>query len=129
MAKLIIEINDSLLAKALIESKEQQVDLDSFINGILIDIFADTDLPTQNRINVDYILQKAISQVQIMLKGKEFNLVEISDIDDWNELSNRERQQIGRNFRAEVEGKTNNKAIAQHMGFVKNSRKALYKRI
>jgi hypothetical protein len=127
MTKLIIEIDDALLSKALTESQEQQVSLDTFINEALATTLAEPISPiVRKNIGIDTILQSAVEQSKSLVPETEFLLVDICSVEDWNYLSSGERKSLGKDFRKAVEGAE--PQIARHVGRT-TSNKAIYKRI
>ena len=126
MAKLMIEIDDSLLSKALIESEEQQVSLDIFINEALRATLIEPNPPARRSISIETMLRNAVEGVKARVIGTEFNLFDICAIEDWEALSSGERKSLGKNFRKAVEGAES--PIAKYIGRT-SSNKAIYRRI
>ena len=63
MTTITIDINDSLLSNAIIESQAKQVSLSDFINNSLEIALTEKNITTKQSINVEDILQKAVERV------------------------------------------------------------------
>jgi len=124
MARLIIEIDDLTLSKALLESQEQEVSLDVFINETLAAMLAEQKSATNKPLSADEILQNAVKRAKDIPVGEQFTLVDLC-VEDWEILSSGDRKRLGKEFRKAVE---NSKPItAEHIGRT-SSNKSLYKR-
>lgn len=127
MAKLVLEIDDALLSRALIDSQEQEISLDTFVSEALNSALASpTPAPVQRVVNVNDVIASAVDRARAQALGSEFMLIELCDNEDWEALSGGERKSLGKGFRKEVEGM--NPPIAE---FVRrtSSNKAVYKRV
>jgi hypothetical protein len=125
MTKLIIEIDDSLLSKALMESQEQEVSLDTFINEALTAALAEPIAQPRKTVSIDTILQNAVEQAKSLKVGTKFLLADICSFEDWESLSSGERKSLGKGFRKTVEG--SEPQIAEHVGRTSGN-KAIYRR-
>jgi hypothetical protein len=123
MTQITIEINDSLLSKAIIESQAKKVSLSDFINNSLETILREP--PEVNKISVAEILQNTIERVKELESGKTFLLVDMCKKENWNALNSGERKQFGKIFRKEVED--GQELIAKHIDRT-TSNKAIYQR-
>ena len=126
MTQILIEVDDALLSAALIESQEQQITLDTFINEAIKTILADPNSPAPKPISIDTILKNTVECAKKTPQGHEFLLVDICTDDDWNALSSGERKSLGKGFRKAVE--TASPQIAEHVRRT-NSNKAVYRRL
>ena len=128
MATLIVEIDDALLSKSLIDAQEQEIPLDKFISDALSVALTSPLTPSTNHkaVNVESVINSAVEGARRKDKGTEFMLVDICAGEDWDALSGGERKSLGKGFRKAVEGIT--PPIAE---FVRrtSSNKAVYKRI
>ncbi len=126
MTQIIIEIDDSLLSASLIESQEQQISLDTFINEAIKSTLAEPNSPIQKPISIDGILKNTVECAKQKAIGEEFLLVDICTNEDWNSLSSGARKSLGKEFRKSVENTV--PQIAKHVGRT-SSNKAIYKRV
>lgn len=125
MTQITIEIHDSLLSKAIIESQANQISLSDFINNSLETALKEQP-PVTNKISIAEILQNTIERVKELDSGKQFLLVEMCQKENWDALNSGERKQFGKMFRKEVEG--GKELIAKHIDRT-SSNKAIYQRI
>ena len=127
MAKLLVDIEDALLSRVLVESQEQEVSLETFINEALASVLAGgTPAPVRKSVNVEALIAHAIAQVETKEPQSEFMLVDLCTGDDWEALSGGERKSLGKGFRKAVESQI--PPIAQYVRRT-SSNKAVYKRI
>lgn len=124
MTQITIEINDSLLSKAIIESQAKKVSLSDFINNSLETVLREPP-PAIRKISVAEILQNTIERVKELESGKTFLLVDMCEKENWNALNSGERKQFGKIFRKEVED--GQELIAKHIDRT-TSNKAIYQR-
>lgn len=104
MSKLIIEVEESLLSKVLIECQKQKVDLDNFIKDALAARLSNQELSNNISISVPDVLRKTCEKARAMPLGREFLLMDICDKSDWVSLSSGERKTLGKQFKKMVEG-------------------------
>lgn len=126
MTQIIIELEDSLLSASLIESQEQQISLDLFINEAIKSMLTEPNLPIQKPIKIEDILENTVECAKRKVTGEEFLLVDICTNDNWNSLSSGERKSLGKEFRKAVENAT--PQIARHVRRT-SSNKAVYQRV
>ena len=127
MAKLIVEIDDVLLSKTLIDVQEQEVSLDTFIAEALNAALASPTPATPRRsVDVDDLIASAVESVRAVKVGTEFMLVELCAEKDWDALTGGERKSLGKGFRKAVESM--DVPIARHVRRT-SSNKAVYERI
>lgn len=103
MSQLLIELSDELLAKALVESQEQQIELNMFIHEALLHYLGEENLPKRVSIGIETIIANAVTKVKDFQVGDEFMLHDICTETDWNSLGSGERKKLGRIFRKTVE--------------------------
>lgn len=127
MAKLFVEIDDTLLSRVLIDSQEQGINLNTFITDALNTALASPNLILPRKtVNVDDVIKRAINIARSKDVGSEFMLRELCTDDDWEALSGGEHKSLGKLFRKAVEGIT--PPIAAY-AYRTSSNKAVYKRI
>lgn len=127
MAKLLLDIEDALLAKVLAESQEQEISLETFIHEALGNVLAgETPTPVRKSVNVEALIAHAISQVELKAPQSEFMLVDLCTEEDWEALSGGERKSLGKGFRKAVESQS--PPIAAYVRRT-SSNKAVYKRL
>lgn len=127
MANLIVEIDDVLLSKTLIDAQEQEVSLDTFIAEALNAALASPTPATLRRsVDVDGLIGSAVDKARAVEVGTEFMLVDLCAEEDWEALTGGERKSLGKGFRKAVESM--DVPIARHVRRT-SSNKAVYKRI
>lgn len=125
MTQITIDINDSLLSKAIIESQAKQISLSEFINNSLEVALTKSNSIAKRSINITDILQKTIECVKELETGKRFFLVEVCKSEDWEALNSGERKQFGKVFRRAIEDAVI--PLAKHVDRTK-SNLAIYQR-
>ncbi|KVC62691.1 hypothetical protein WI72_09600 [Burkholderia ubonensis] len=127
MVKLFVEIDDALLCRALTDSQEQEISLDTFISEALNAALASPNpVPARKAMNVDDLIASTIDRVRKKEIGAEFMLVDLCTDEDWDALSGGERKSLGKGFRKAVEGVV--PPIAVYVRRT-SSNKAVYRRI
>lgn len=127
MAKLFVEIDDALLSRALIDSQEQEISLDTFISEALnAALVSPNPAFTRKTVNVDDLIAIAVDRVRTKEIGSEFMLIDLCTNEDWEALSGGERKSLGKGFRKAVESMY--PPIAAYVQRT-SSNKAVYRRI
>jgi hypothetical protein len=126
MARLLIEIDDVLLAWVMCEAQAREVSLDVFINDAISTIQTKSNLPANKSVSANDILSRLIERTTEIAAGEKFTLIDICEVEDWESISGGERKGLGRNFRKAVEG-----VIPQIARLVDktSSNKAIYERV
>lgn len=127
MTKLIVEIDDALLSRALIESQDQEISLDTFISESLkTTLESSSPIPIRKTVNIEDVIASAVKQVRTREINSEFLLIDLCSNEDWEALSSGERKSLGKGFRKEVENMQ--PPIAKYIRRT-SSNKAVYKRV
>ncbi|WP_062175091.1 DUF1413 domain-containing protein [Burkholderia sp. PAMC 26561] len=123
--KILIDVEDSLLGKALNECETQNVSFDRFVTDALRNAI-DELIEAEDKSTVADTVAKAIEAARAILPGNTFHLDDICSPDDWSALNGGERKILGKAFRKAVE--TGSPAIARHIGRTSGN-KAIYERV
>ena len=129
MATLFLNVDDSLLSRALLNSQEQGISLEAWVHEALkaASLSQAPDAPHKT-VNVDSLISRLLEKARaVNIKG-EFTLNELCDDSDWNTLTSGERKSLGKAFRKALEDTHSHPPIAR---FVRrnSANKAIYQRI
>ena len=123
--KILLDVEDSLLGKALSECETQNLTFDKLVADALRNAL-DEPAETDERSTVADTVAKAIEAARAIPAGSTFHLDDICSPDDWSALNGGERKILGKAFRKAVE--TGSPAIARHVGRTSGN-KAIYERV
>ena len=127
MVKIVLEINEALLSKALISSQEQGMDLNTFLCEALdTAIVSKAPEPESLVLTTDDLIAKVVDRARTKEVGVEFMLVDLCTTDEWESLSSGERKSFGKSFRRAVEDVT--PPVAKYVRRT-SSNKAVYERV
>jgi len=126
MANLSISISDSVLSATLVEAVRRNTPLDAYIEGILKAALSSTAFQPRPSINMEALLQRAVSVAQSKPSGTIFLVKELCNPLDWESTTAGERKVLGKRFRKIVEDPDNR--IAQH-DHKTSSNQAVYIRV
>jgi hypothetical protein len=105
MTSIVLDLDDSILSKALIESQEQECSLAEYITDV---IAAALELPAIKKpvINVSELIDAALEKAATKPIGAEFMLIDVCPDDVWAKLSGGDRKSFGKGFRRVAESQT-----------------------
>lgn len=125
MAKLIISIDDTLLASVLREALERSQTLDAFISESVRAALS-TMATSAEAVDLGALLAQLVEQAKAKKSGERFYMDGLCTPEQWNVLNPGARKSLGKEFRKMVEDPT--APIASHQGRTSGN-KAIYKRI
>lgn len=125
MAKLIISIDENLLASALRAALEQSQTLDAFITESIRAALS-TDSAPAEKADLDVLLASLVESAKAKKTGERFYMDGLCTPDQWTSLNPGARKSLGKEFRKMVENPT--APIANHEGRTSGN-KAIYRRI
>ena len=129
MATLFLNVDDSLLSRALLNSQEQGISLEAWVHEALkaASLSQAPDAPHKT-VNVDSLISRLLEKARAVNIEGEFTLNELCDDSDWNALTSGERKSVGKAFRKALEDTHSHPPLAR---FVRrnSANKAIYQRI
>jgi len=127
VTKIMLEIEDLVLLRALTESAKQQTSLAVFITHVLkaaLESPNPVSPPLPNK--VEDLIAATLVRVHAIAAGKEFLLSDVFADAAWQTLTGGERKSFGKNFRKAVE--SNSPPLAKYVRRASNNL-AVYVRI
>lgn len=125
MAKLIISLDETLLASALRFALQRSQTLDSFIAESVRAALA-TEVTPAEAIDLVTLLTEFVERAKAKKSGERFYMDGLCTPDQWNALNPGARKSLGKEFRKAVENPA--APIASHQGRTSGN-KAIYKRL
>lgn len=125
MAKLIISLDETLLASALRVALGRSQTLDSFITESVRAALAAEVAPAE-AIDLDTLITEFVERAKAKKSGERFYMDGLCTPDQWNALNPGARKSLGKEFRKAVENPA--APIASHQGRTSGN-KAIYKRL
>ncbi|MDB5754082.1 MAG: hypothetical protein JWR56_510 [Massilia sp.] len=125
MAKLIISIDETLLASALRAALERSQTLDAFITESVRAALSPDAAPAK-AVDLDALLAELVERAKAKKSGERFYMDGLCTPDQWNALNPGARKSLGKEFRKTVEDPI--APVASHQGRTSGN-KAIYKRI
>lgn len=127
MAKILVDIEETLLVEALRHSQERKVSLDAFINDTLGASLKDARGGTTRQfMNVQDVINSAVERAQVKPIDSEFLLADLCSEEEWEGLSSGGRKSLGKGFRKAVESMT--PPVAEYVRRT-SANKAVYRRL
>ena len=125
MAKLIISLDETLLASALRFALERSQTLDSFIAESVRTALAAEVAPAE-AIDLVTLLTEFVERAKAKKSGERFYMDGLCTPEQWNALNPGARKSLGKEFRKAVENPA--APIASHQGRTSGN-KAIYQRL
>jgi hypothetical protein len=125
MAKLIISLDETLLASALRVALERSQTLDAFITESVRAALAAEVAPAE-KIDLVTLIAEFVERAKSKKPGEQFFMDGLCTPDQWNSLNPGARKSLGKEFRKAVENPA--APIASHQGRTSGN-KAIYKRL
>jgi IS4 transposase len=125
MAKLIISLDESLLASALRAALDRSQTLDAYITESVRAALSPVSILAETT-DLGALLRELVERAKAKNPGERFYLDSLCTPEKWNALSPGARKSLGKEFRKTVEDSAS--PIASHQGRTTGN-KAIYKRI
>lgn len=125
MTAIVLDLEDTILAKALQECLEHDYTLSEYITEA---ISSALEIPIIKKpsVNINELIETALIAAENKSIGTEFMLTDVCPSDVWENLSGGDRKSLGKGFRKAAESQKPTKVVFDRRT---TGNKAVYKRV
>lgn len=103
MAKLLLDLDDDLLADLLPVARQRGMTIEAFLAEAARQALAEEDADYQP-VDISAIMATALEAARAVPSGQRFHLTDLIGDGVWNSIAPGPRKSLGKNFRRAVEG-------------------------